>query len=498
MNLADEGSTNDGAANHNAINYNAVKYRVGIIGAGFSGLAVAYHLLRSLEILDLPKHIKENFRCLLIEPRPELGAGLAYQTKSDFHLLNVRAKGMSINDKEPSSFVEWLQRSGSSLGADDFAPRVVYHRYLNDALRSALEDSSLNLPGVTPLTRIQDSVVSLKKEPSGFELVTESKNLYHCHTLVIAIGNVAARSKVSQALLSPWDSKTYEDISEKKSIAIVGAGLTAIDIVHEAEARGFRGKYSIISRHAQFAHTNGKQPFLISDSIKAWAKQFAEEQTPLRQRLKAFRSAAKHFAHLHAVVDSLRPHTQSIWRSFSITEKRRFIRHLRAYWDVARHRAPETTLGALLNLKAAGRLHQVKAKLLSACQVGPHFQLELGQTKGLKTVLEFDRAINGMGLCSNIHHSDSPLLSQLLEEGILSADPLNIGLQTNEKGQLISQEGILQEQLYTLGSLRRGELWESIAVPELSVQARLVAESILLNPAILPEENPQKRRQGVP
>jgi uncharacterized NAD(P)/FAD-binding protein YdhS len=39
-----------------------------------------------------------------------------------------------------------------------------------------------------------------------------------------------------------------------------------------------------------------------------------------------------------AVMDSLRPFTQEIWRSLSFKEGRRFLRHVRPYWDVHRHR----------------------------------------------------------------------------------------------------------------------------------------------------------------
>src|SRR5207244_9736588 len=39
-----------------------------------------------------------------------------------------------------------------------------------------------------------------------------------------------------------------------------------------------------------------------------------------------------------SVIDSLRPVTAQIWQSLSPAEQRRFLRHVRAYWDVHRHR----------------------------------------------------------------------------------------------------------------------------------------------------------------
>src|SRR2546423_1835600 len=39
-----------------------------------------------------------------------------------------------------------------------------------------------------------------------------------------------------------------------------------------------------------------------------------------------------------AAVDSLRPHTQSLWQNLDEQEQLRFLRHARAWWDVRRSR----------------------------------------------------------------------------------------------------------------------------------------------------------------
>ncbi len=455
--------------------------RVAIIGGGFSGLAVAYHLFHGLNTLSaLPYGTAENFNCVLIEPRSEIGTGVAYQTKSAHHLLNVRAKAMSINDLEPDSFSFWLREKGRQSTPDDFASRVDYHHYLNDSLASKIRQTG-DLNGVPRFRRVADSVESLSKRNGKFELTCTSGAIFRAGLVVFAIGNVASRSKLSASLSSPWDEKTYRNISQKKSIAIVGAGLTSIDIVLEAESRGFAGSYSIISRHAQFPHTNGKVPSPIPDAIKSWASDFGQTPASLHRRLKSLREAIEHFENIHAVIDSLRPYTQAIWRSFTETEQRRFTRHLRSYWDIHRHRAPEITFRKILELKDVGRLKQVKGKLLGAEMANDRHRINLMDGEGNRVTHEYDVVVNGMGLCSDIHRADSALLTSLLQDGLLSADSLGIGIRSNDKGQIVTKSGAAEEHMYTLGSLRRGELWESIAVPELSVQARLVAESILLS-----------------
>ena len=66
-------------------------WRIAIVGAGFSGTALAIHLLREAAAAASPRHL----RIALIDPRPEIGAGVAYATRDYPYPLNVAAGQMS-------------------------------------------------------------------------------------------------------------------------------------------------------------------------------------------------------------------------------------------------------------------------------------------------------------------------------------------------------------------------------------------------------------------
>jgi uncharacterized NAD(P)/FAD-binding protein YdhS len=56
---------------------------------------------------------------------------------------------------------------------------------------------------------------------------------------------------------------------------------------------------------------------------------------------------------------------------------------------------------------------------------------------------------------------------------------LRLGFATSDDGRLIRQDGQPSAWLFSLGPMRRGELWESVAVPDIRVQAAHLAEVLI-------------------
>ncbi|HMV76164.1 MAG TPA: hypothetical protein PKB00_16445, partial [Microthrixaceae bacterium] len=62
--------------------------------------------------------------------------------------------------------------------------------------------------------------------------------------------------RAALAAIDGWDELALAAIAMDRDVAIVGAGLTAIDVLTVLRARGFSGKVTLISRHGlmPFAH----------------------------------------------------------------------------------------------------------------------------------------------------------------------------------------------------------------------------------------------------
>ena len=100
-----------------------------IVGAGFSGAAVAINLLRL--------SYWRPARIVLVDRTPRMARGTAYAERSHPYLLNVPAGRMSMNSSDPLEFLRFAQQRLPDATADDFLPRSLYGDYLESVLFEA-------------------------------------------------------------------------------------------------------------------------------------------------------------------------------------------------------------------------------------------------------------------------------------------------------------------------------------------------------------------------
>jgi uncharacterized NAD(P)/FAD-binding protein YdhS len=92
--------------------------------------------------------------------------------------------------------------------------------------------------------------------------------------------------------------------------------------------------------------------------------------------------------------------------------------------------------------------------------------------------IDADRVIDCTGLATDIRQLTDPLVATLLAGGIIRPGPHGIGIDTDASGTAIGKDGLPDPRLSVIGSMRIGTLWESVAIPELRVQAAELAERL--------------------
>jgi uncharacterized NAD(P)/FAD-binding protein YdhS len=181
-----------------------------------------------------------------------------------------------------------------------------------------------------------------------------------------------------------------------------------------------------------------------------------------------------------SVFDSLRPLVARIWQSLPGPERRRFLRHVRPYWEVHRHRAAPPIAQSIAEQISAGQIKVHAGRIIHYVEDShavkvTYRERESGNAKSLKV----DRVINCTGPESDCRRLNNPLMSGLLASGLARPDPLFLGLDVSPDGALIGTDGNASGALYAVGPARKGSLWESTAVPELREQIHRLAQHLI-------------------
>lgn len=447
-----------------------------IIGGGFCGLMTLYNLLQIHH---------SSLRILWIDGQGSTGRGTAYQQISESYLLNIQAQNMGALAGQPGHFWSWLQqRYPGRYQAQDYVPRQLYGDYLNQIAASVQRTL---LRSQLELECLAERVVDLKQNPSGsLELRLEQGHRHQVDYLVLALGNqLPTNPQLADPLdsmpgyfQSPWNLNCLQELQAELPVLLLGSGLTSVDLILGLRERGFQGPIEVLSPHGYLPlphrQTSVWRDFLAQ---RAWPQSLSQWLRLVRNEMQ---EAQQQDIDWRAVIDSLRPYFSQIWQSLSIKERKRFMRHLRHRWGVARHRLP-----ASVNQKLQAWLQEGSVRVQAGRLVAVQRMSEAGGS-GLKIswrprlaaetrIMHVQRLINCTGPNGNFAELKDPLLSSLCHQGLLQPDPLGLGLLASPEGALLNQQGQASEQIFTLGSALRGMYWESTAVPELRQQAAKLA-----------------------
>ena len=450
---------------------NNAKFNVVVVGGGFSGALLAVQLLRRNPALSVA----------VVDKGLAPGCGLAYGTRYSCHLLNVPAGNMSALPDDPDHFLRWAQANyGGGVQSASFLPRALYGRYVGSLLESALGHGSTG-----NLQWIQGEVSSVTRKQSLLQVHLTDGSALGAQSLVLAVGNfppanlnIPGLSPDSKRYVrSPWTATALRDIPKNGDVLLIGSGLTSVDLAVALKSDGFAGHIHILSRRGLMPQTHR--------NIGQWP-QFWSEQSPrttrglLRLVREQAQAASDSGGDWRAVIDSLRPVTQQIWQSLSLDERRRFLRHVRSYWEVHRHRiAPE--IGDVIAKLVHNRQAIVYAgRVTGYRESSDHVEVGLRDRKTrAQLVLRVDRVINCTGPETDCRRIDDPLIKSLLAQGLARPNPLFLGLDVDSKGDLIDAGSAASARLYVIGPARKGSLWETIAVPEIRTQASQLAAHLV-------------------
>jgi uncharacterized NAD(P)/FAD-binding protein YdhS len=440
---------------------------VAIIGGGFSGAILAAQLLRKSA---------GSLSVILIEQNPCVGRGVAYGTRCMEHLLNVPARDMSAFPDDPEHFLRWARsHHDSGVKGSDFLPRCRYGDYVHWVLHHEI----WRFPGC--FEHVEDEAVALEHREPSVAVQLRSGQTLNARKVVLAMGNFPpadlpvpeSLTASSRYVRNPWAPGALNDVAASDDVLLAGSGLTSVDVLIALRASGRKGKIHLLSRHGLVPIAHGLAAPWPSFATESPSVTLLELMRKIRMQVILAQIRGYNW---RAVIDAMRPATHSIWRSLSAREQRRFLRHLRPYWEVHRHRiAPE--IAARLEAEIALGNAAIHAGRITQCEEeAGGFKVNYRDRRNSELrELRVERIVNCTGPETDCRKIESLLLASLLHHGLARPDRLSLGLDCADHGAVINAQGAASRVLYALGPARKGSLWESTAVPEIRAQALALA-----------------------
>ena len=440
--------------------------RIGVIGAGFTGTLLA---------AQLAERLGGSAEIILFDRSGTFGRGIAYVTANPCHLLNVAAGNMSAFEDTPGHFVDWLTTAGHLDAPSDFVGRGVYGGYLEAVLDRC--------PNVV---RVAAEVRRVAVDEAGAVIHRSPGRPLRVDNVVLCIGNLPPLSPVERRMASacqerhianPWNWVALASIGESESVVLVGTSLTMVDVALELQARGHRGSLLAVSRHGLLPQPH-RANRLLGDPV-SWPDAVPSALALLRTLRRAAREEIERGGDWRSVVDSLRPHTQALWRRLPQEERSRFLRHLKAQWEVHRHRLAPAVAGAVDRLKQDGRLTVVAGRVRQVLP-GPEGLRVVLRERGRGALWTVDAGwiVNCSGPAGDYRRAGDPLVRALFKAGLARPGPSTIGLDVDDAYRILDASGAPSPRLSCIGPPIRGVLWETTAVPDIRRQCRILAERL--------------------
>jgi uncharacterized NAD(P)/FAD-binding protein YdhS len=456
--------------------------RIVIIGGGFSGAVVALNLLNMLA--------PAAASVTIVEPRPILGAGLAYSTADRAHRVNVPASRLLVLEEAPKAFETWLKTSDAL--DDDPAARLPDGRIfprreiLGGYVARLLNTAAGERPDIF-LNHVRMLATSVEKITGGYIVTLSDGSAVEADVVVLAVSHpppgiprplrgVAAHHKF---VGNPWGREVNALIGTADRLLLVGTALTTADIIASLNNTDYQGEIVAISRRGLLSRQRGNLPSeLTGDFTTRPSRTALALLMAVRGTIEAAEAAGSGW---EAVIDNIRLQGTDIWAALPENERRRFLRHVRPFWDVHRYRLAPQPASVIARMQAEGRLEIFAARILSATFEDGRFQVKLQRRHRPAHEIDnepFDVIVNCTGPDHGTVIETNPVLTSLAAAGLLHADIYGLGIATDMSARAINDSGQPAETLFVAGPLARAAFGELMGLPQVSHHAALVAREI--------------------
>jgi uncharacterized NAD(P)/FAD-binding protein YdhS len=438
--------------------------KIAIVGFGFCGVMVFGNILRKISAQNCQPKIK----FIIFEKSGANIIGAGFSDFNDSYILNVPVKKMSAFENNSDDFLDFLKKNYPAIydenGAEGYVPRNIYGQYLKN-----LRDNFFQLANDLQIEYqfIEKQVIDIE---DGFKIITDV-DIIDADEVVISSSFVQSKLNYfdsDEKFISPlWskNSKKFHQKNDFKSddkICIIGTGLSAVDVLVGLKVKNFSGKIFAISRRGNFPKPHFSQQ---NTTIKQEKIDFISDTDAklgilnISLKFREYLRNNKNYDLRH-LIDSIRHKTKDLWRNLDEKNKKIFLKKILPYWNIFRHRVPNSSLEIINEMIKNHNLKIIKSSVKSISKNGDKFVIET-----FNKAIECDYLVNCLGFDYDIKNYS--LIESMVQKNLLKKDLILV--QSNNS------------KIHLVGGLNIGRDFEITAVPDIRSDADLVAQKIFAN-----------------
>ncbi|MGY9057015.1 MAG: FAD/NAD(P)-binding protein [Alphaproteobacteria bacterium] len=466
--------------------------QVVIVGGGYAGAATALHLA---------KYAHQSIDIHVIEPRPALGAGLAYSANDPDHRINGPHRILMIEAGDLYRFANWTKAQGIDESDTDgwarpselYVRRQVFGKFMAEQMASAIGSNESG----SAIIHHRTSAIGAERQGTRSIVRTVDGQALPADLVIVTTGNQlpARPAGLAEALdddpryvPNPWDLERLGAIDPQGRVMILGTGLTMADVVISLLRLGHKGEIVAVSRRGLLPQpqADGRDIDTLLSRKSTDDSAFIAKHgqlTTVRSIVRAVRAdiAERAAAGLpwHLAFDGMRDGGGALWRGLPAAERRRYMRHLKPWFETRRYRLAPQIEARLRAAIAEGQVKVMAGRTAAIGLGGSRLAVALKPRGGQFTGEAFDAVINCTGPDGRPSLSGSAFLKSITEAGLGTDDPDGMGLWVDRGARMRTADGQAQDDWRALGTLSRGWYGDLTSVRQISMQLAEVIPELL-------------------
>ncbi|WP_051871553.1 FAD/NAD(P)-binding protein [Streptomyces sclerotialus] len=486
--------------------YDVTRPTIAVVGGGTAAACLLTALSRRLPALSAAA----RGTVLVYEPRRPLWRGRVYQHDAPEIITNVPVSVMSLHDDDPAHAARWLAHRLDEH-APDAGARFVPRQLIGDYLVAEAEAAQRRLLARGWTVRLVPELVD-RIAPPGRRLTVFTRNTATaCDFAVLCLGGPEPADPYQLAghpgyIARPYPvSDSLRTLSSTADIAIIGTGLTAVDLVAGLAARRHQGRIWLTSRHGilpavrppapahRFTHLTATRLRLLAGrgrydlaaltrlvaaelasarfDAAALAREIIKRESPLERLHRHLATPSPRG--LHILQQAVGLVGQEAWHLLPPDDKHRILAEFHPVVMSLISPMPPRNARMLAGLAATGQL----AVLPGLRAVTPYNGTFLVRTR--TCTVRAGAAISAVTPAVHAVHPDArPLVDGLTRDGAAVPDPGG-GIQVDFRTARVTPSARpAPSALFALGDLTHGSLYFTSGMPAIVQRAADIARTL--------------------